>query len=98
MQGMEAGTLSPTTEAAIWTRIIHPDGEVSPETARVLLRLEFDESDQRRMHNLAAKAREGTLTPDDEYAIDNYERVGTLLAILKSKARKVLKRASRRRS
>jgi len=96
MHGMEADTLSPTTEAAIWTRIIHPDGEVSPEAARAILRLEFDESEQRRMHQLAAKAQEGTLTPDEEYAIGNYERVGSMLAILKSKARKVLKRTSRR--
>lgn len=96
MQGMKADTLSPTTEAAIWTRVIHPDGEISQEAARTLLKLEFPESDQQRMHELAVKAQEGTLTSEEESAIDNYERVGTMLAILKSKARKILKRTFRR--
>ena len=70
------------------------------EVARALLRLEFDKSDQQRMRELAAKAREAreaTLTPDEENSIDNYERVGSPLAVLKSKARKTLNRSSRRR-
>lgn len=96
MQSMKAETMSPTTEAAIWTRVIHPDGELSPQTARAVLKLEFDDHDQERAHELALKAQEGTLTPEEQYEIDNYERVGTLLAILKSKARKVLKRTPRR--
>jgi hypothetical protein len=95
MQDMGTETLSSTTEVAIWTRVIHPDGEISPQTARALLKLEFDAGDQQRMHELAAKAQEGTLSPEEEHEIDNYERVGTLLAILKSKARKVLKQSSR---
>jgi hypothetical protein len=44
------------------------------------------------MHELALKAQEGQLTPEEEVAIDNYERVGMMLSILKSKARRVLKR------
>jgi hypothetical protein len=90
---MKTEALSPITEAAIWTRVIHPDGELSPASARALLKLEFDEYDRQRMHELAMKAQDGALTPEEEYAIDNYERVGTMLAILKSKARKVLKSA-----
>jgi hypothetical protein len=42
------------------------------------------------------KAQKGALTPDEENAIDNYERVGSLLAILKAKAWKVLKRTAPR--
>src|SRR5438270_796690 len=64
MHGMKTATLSPTTEAAIWTRVIHPDGDMSPTTARALLKLEFDEHDRQRMHNLATKAQEGPLTPE----------------------------------
>jgi len=88
---------SSTTEAAIWARVIHPNGELSPQTARAILKLEFPESDQQRMHELALKAQEGDLTPEEEVETDNFERAGTTLAILKSKARKVLKQTSRRR-
>jgi hypothetical protein len=92
---MKTKALSPATEAAIWMRVIHPDGELSPKTARALLKLEFNAHDQQRMHELSAKVQAGTLTPEEEYEIDGYERVGSTLAILKSKARKVLKRTSR---
>ncbi len=44
------------------------------------------------MYELAAKAQEGSLAPDEEKAVSNYERAGTLLAILKSRARNILKR------
>jgi hypothetical protein len=43
------------------------------------------------MHELAAKAREGTLTPAEQAEINNYERVGYLLGVLHSKARRSLK-------
>ena len=92
---MKSETLSHSTEAAIWTRVIHPDGEMSRRTAQAILKIEFDENDRQRMHELALKAQEGTLTAEEEYAIANYERAGTLLAILKSQARKVLKRTLR---
>lgn len=91
---MKADTLSLTTEAAIWTRVIHPDGELTPAAARAILRLEFDATDQKRMHELSEKAREGSLTADEQVAIDNFERVGTTLAILKSQARKLLRRTA----
>jgi hypothetical protein len=98
MQVMKADTLSPTTEAAIWTRVIHPDGELTPAAARAILQLEFDAADRRLMHKLSEKARQGKLTEEEQFAIDNFERVGTTLAILKSKARKLLRRAARRRT
>jgi hypothetical protein len=47
------------------------------------------------MHALAARAREGSLTAAEEEETRNYERVGNLLALLKSKARQRLKTASR---
>lgn len=47
------------------------------------------------MRALAAKAREGLLTPEEEIEIDSFERVGHLLSTLKSKARKVLKKTRR---
>jgi hypothetical protein len=81
-------TLTATTEGAIWSRVIQPEAdELTPEAARALLRLEFPESDRKRMHELAAKAREGTLTPAEREEVANYERVGSFLSLVKAKAR-----------
>ncbi len=63
--------------------------------ARVILGLSFPENDVARMHELSAKARAGTLTPEEDAEMDDFERVGSILSTLKSKARQVLKRSSR---
>jgi hypothetical protein len=44
-------------------------------------------------HQLAEKAREGTLTLEEQLEIEAYERVGNFLSQLQSKARSSLKRA-----
>jgi len=44
------------------------------------------------MPTLAAKARAGTLTSDELAEVEAYSRIGSLLGILKSKARRALKR------
>jgi hypothetical protein len=44
------------------------------------------------MSELAAKARAGTLSPDDERQAETYEQLGCLLDVLHSRARRVLKR------
>lgn len=89
-------TKSRTTDGAIWGRLLNGEKpKLSLQTARFILDLEFPETDQARMHELAAKAREGKLAPDESEEIDAYGRVGSLLAILKSKARQALKKGSR---
>jgi hypothetical protein len=88
-------TLAPKTEAEVWLRILHPDEELSPRAARAILGLSFPKDHVRRMHNLSAKARAGTLTPEEDAEMDNFERVGSILSTLKSKARQVLRRSSR---
>lgn len=91
---MKTLRLPPTTEAAIWARVIHRNGELTPKVARAILQLEFSDEDQERMHELSQKAQEGTLAPDEQFEIDNFERVGNMLAILKSQSRKLLKRTT----
>ena len=44
------------------------------------------------LRQLSAKARQGTLTPDEQAALDSYERVGHLLNIMQSKARRYSRR------
>lgn len=83
------------SEAAIWEQVIHPNGKMSRETARHVLQLGFRDDEQTRMHELATKNQTGSLTPDEEAELDNYCRVGSMLSILKSHARQLLK--SRRR-
>jgi hypothetical protein len=46
------------------------------------------------MLDLAEKAREGSLTPAEQGELESYERVGSLLGILQSKARTSLKKES----
>jgi hypothetical protein len=81
-----------TSEVAIFSRILEPDQATLPAAAaRAILALDFSQADKDRMRELSAKAREGTLTPAEQSEINNYERVGHLLGILQSKARRSLK-------
>lgn len=80
------------SEVAILSRVLEPDKpSLSPQAARDILALDFSPADKQQMRQLSAKAREGTLTPDERAAIDNYERVGHLINIMQSKARRSLK-------
>ena len=80
-----------TSEVAILRRVLEPDQPAWPaEAARAILALDFNQADKDRMRQLSAKARQGTLTPDEQAAINNYERVGHLLNIMQSKARRSL--------
>lgn len=92
---MKTARLAPKTEAEVWLRILHPDEELSPLVARAILGLSFPKDDISRMHELSAKARAGTLTPAEDAEMDNFERVGSILSALKSKARQVLRRSRR---
>jgi hypothetical protein len=76
---------------------LHPDGELTPEVARAVLELSFPANDVKKMHELSARSQAGKLAPEDESAMDDYERVGAMLSILKSRARQLLKRAPRNR-
>ncbi len=75
------------------TRIAGPDEPpFSAATAKGILTLGFSPADKERMHSLVARARDGTLTADEQAEVEAYSRVGSLLGILKSKARRALKR------
>lgn len=82
------------SEAMLWGRLLDPVAtDLSPEAARYLLGLQFPQSDVDRMQVLAEKAREGSLTLEEHIEMDDYERVGQVLSLMKSKARKSLKKA-----
>src|SRR5947209_6805708 len=73
--GMQTTELS-IAEGAIWNRMLDSDKPtLSPATAKDILALDFTEVDKARMHELAAKARAGTLTLAEAMEIDVYGRV-----------------------
>ncbi len=92
---MDVETLSPVAEVGIWMRILYPEGKLTQQSARVLLRLSFPEKEKRRMRQLSTKAQAGTLTPAEDNEMEGYERAGAMMSILKSKARQVLKSSPR---
>jgi len=84
--------LATAAETAILKRVIRPDvGDISPDAARALLAMGFQESDHARMAELSAKAQEGTLTPDEQDELDGYINVSHFIAFVQSKARFSLK-------
>ena len=81
-----------TSEIDILSRAIGAEeSALSASAARSLLAIHFTQADRDRMSYLSEKAREGTLTAEEQVEIDNYERVGHVLNIMQSKARRSLK-------
>ncbi|MEK6323553.1 MAG: hypothetical protein AABN33_18085 [Acidobacteriota bacterium] len=90
---MQEASIINSSEAALWGRLFDPTShELSTDLARYVLTLRFPQPDIDRMHELAEKARAGTLTLEEHIELDNYERVGHVLSLMKSKARKALKK------
>ena len=84
---------SETSEAAIFSRVWEDKKKaLSPTVARHVLKLQFSATDQNRMHELAAKNRAGELTTEEADELDNFVKVGDLLALLQSKARQRLRK------
>lgn len=85
-----------TSDLAILSRLIRPErNNLAAPAARAILKIDFEPHDRERMHQLAQKAQAGELTPEEQAEIDGYERVGHLLDLLHSKARRSLKRQGR---
>jgi hypothetical protein len=88
---MQAATLD-TSEVAIFSRVLEPDqATLSIAAAEAILELGFRQDDRDHMAELLAKAKAGKISPEEQEAINNYEKVGHLLSIMKSKARRSLK-------
>jgi len=88
---MKDATLTDTSEAAIFSRVFEPEKPtLSPEAAASILQLDFSRADRKRMEVLSEKARRGTLTPEEDRALESYISVNHLLTIMQSKARRSL--------
>lgn len=76
-----------STEAAIISRIIHPERNDWPhETAEALLRLSLDQSDLDRLHELVVKNQDDALTPAEKAELESYLRVSFLVDLMHAKA------------
>lgn len=80
------------TDAQILVRMVSPETPaLSAQGARELWTLDFPSEDRARMDELASKARDGTLMPDEKSECESYERVGHFLSLLHSLARLALR-------
>jgi hypothetical protein len=83
---------TPNSEASILARVIEEDpAEITPDVARYLLAMRLPSTDRERVDELSAKARAGSLTPEEITELDGYLHVGTLPGVLQSRARRSLK-------
>ena len=80
-----------THEADILSRL---EVTLTPQGARDLLKLDFSLQDKRRMEELLDKGNRGTRTPDEDQEAMDFERVGHVLSMLKSVARRALRHES----
>lgn len=86
--------LNDNSAVAVWRRTIQPEaGDLPSAEARAILRLKISAQDQERADELAAKARSGGMTPQEEHELENYLTIGSALEFLKSKARLSLGRS-----
>ena len=83
----------PYHEAAILTRIAGPDEPaLSAAAAKGILTLVSAPPTRTACTRSPPRRARGTLTSDEQAEVEAYSRIGSLLGILKSKARRALKR------
>lgn len=87
------------SEVRLLARLLSNDqGKLPPEMAHYVLNLSFSDRDKARMHDLAVRNQEDALDPVEKEELLAYTKAGTLLSILKSKARRSLKIKAKKRT
>lgn len=81
-----ATTLDSNIFLRLWSR-----QKMTTTLAKHLLRLSFDDREKARMHELSERNQEGTITPEELDELDQFVRVGMVLSIMQSRARRCLK-------
>jgi hypothetical protein len=90
---MSSQVVTQNTEAAILARVIEADEtEITPDVARYLLSMQLPDADRGRVDELSAKARSGSLTDAEDAELDSYLHIGSLLGVMQSRARRLLKK------
>jgi hypothetical protein len=82
--------------AGIWGRLLRSiEPALSTEVARAILTMKPPPEDVARMHELSAKARAGELSAAERVELDTYGEAGSVIGILQSQARMVLRKTGR---
>jgi hypothetical protein len=90
---MSSQFLTQNTEAAILARVIEADEtEITPDVARYLISMQLPDADRGRVDELSARARVGSLTDAEGAELDSYLHIGSLLAVMQSRARRFLRK------
>ncbi len=72
-------------------RFLEPMSEAfTPELARKIVDLRADSETQALVDELATKANEGTLTPEEEVEYKEYIEAADIVGVIQSKARRFL--------
>jgi hypothetical protein len=95
MHTTEADHARPT-EIGILAKVLG-NGHMPTNTARYLLNVGFSEDDKARMHDLAVRNQDDALSSVEKEELFAYAKAGTLLSILKSKARRTLRSKPKKR-
>lgn len=89
---MSSQVVTANTEAAILARVIESGpSAITPDVAQYLLSIQLPPADEERVNELSAKARAGSLSEAETQELDSYLHIGRLLAIMQSRARRLLK-------
>ena len=90
---MATHTVSSTSDTAILSHLTWPDDDaLSPVAAKGWLAVRFNKDQLDRMHELVTKNQDCRLTAKEKHELENYRRVGFLLDLMHSKARRSLKK------
>ncbi|MFT3879751.1 MAG: hypothetical protein QM703_08830 [Gemmatales bacterium] len=73
-----------------WARIAQFQGDLSPSSAKALLKVQISTEVESRMRELLTKSKAGMLTEAEKDDMDGYEQMACMLDILHSKARRVI--------
>jgi hypothetical protein len=86
-------------EVSILARVLANDhGRLPLKLARYLLKLHFSDRDKARMHELAVRNQAGALSAAEHEELHAFAKAGSLLALLKSRARRALQSKPEKRT
>lgn len=89
---MGASLAIQNTEASILSRLLDlRSANLTPAAAEFLLTIRFPAEDIARMNSLSDLAQQGMLSTDQQAELDSYIHVSSLLALMQSRARLLLK-------
>jgi hypothetical protein len=87
------------SEVAILARVLsNGQDRLPPDVARYILTCRFSDDDKARMHDLAVRNQEDALSAAEKQELFAYAKTGSLVSILKSKARRALRIKPKKRT